>query len=259
MTVELSRSPETDPYRHVAMYEDVTEQDRLLDAADIIAYMEAQFARAPIDSRQHLLEERDRLVNELVKERPGHTILNEVILQASLYESRGLQTTLPEDGSIVRAFGTRDRYGLYLEEVYVLHEKPDGGFHYLVQRVHDGTMVYELDDAAGLSVTRMGNDYIPAYHQPFQLPEGGAGYNTAIHNLLRSSLEATGSFKHRTPRQRAKADSDAQFMLGDCLFAQKFLGASSSREFEARAKSLMDYRIVPLSEEALALIAQPYQ
>lgn len=227
----------------------------LLDIADTLAAMEQQFDVAPPDERKELEAQKRHLIEELTAERPGEILLSEVLLLASVYDRRATETVLSEDGSKVRAFGTRERHGSYLEEIYILHEKPDGGFHYIVKRHADRVnLVYEIDDQAGLRVTRQQNEFIPAFHQPVQFKEGGEPYQAAVKDLLQASLTATGVLRARNEHQKAAADLSALSMIETSPFAAQFLEAHSSQEVEVRAAALMDVSPMVLSQDALRLI-----
>lgn len=254
MSAELLSPFELQPAQQHDMYDDPVEREHLLDAVELLMQMQSDPDLQRAD-HVRLKYRRQELVEDLISERPGHTLLNEVLLLASLYEGRMTEAVLPEDGSRVRAFGTRDKHGIYLEESYVMHEKPDGGFYYLARRLEDGlAVVYELDDQAGLRITRMGNDRAPAYHQPFEYPEGSPQYQEAASQLLQSSLDAVAQLGARSADEARRIDADAKSHVESDIFARRFLDAPSSEAFMAVASSLHGYRHVELSPEMVRLL-----
>ena len=222
------------------MHGDVEERTRLLEVADILAAMEAQFQGAEPDEKTQLLALKESLITELTAENPGHTLLNEVILLASVYQKRVAETTLSQDGSRVKAFGTRDKHNLYLAETYVLHEKPDGGYHYLIQRRSEaGVFIYELDDQADLRITLQADRTKLLMSQPHQLSAGTDDYGDAVRKLLGTTLTAMGAIRERDTQTRAKADRHALFLIEESPFTGQFLHAESSNEVMRRIESLM--------------------
>jgi len=255
MTVETLNRPDIVSAFGERRHGDADEREHLLDIADTLAAMEEQFHDAKPDKLEELHAQKDALIEELTAEKPGETLLNEVILLASVLHGRATEARLPHDGSTVKAFGTRDKHNIYLEETYILHEKPHGGYHYMVRRQMDRTaLLYELDDQAGLKITREANKFVPKFHKPFVLEPESEGYQDAVKELLSTTLTAMGEMRTRSDQERAGADVKALSMIEDSPFAAQFLGAESSGEVMIRVKALMAVEPDILSNDALRRI-----
>ncbi len=249
----------TKPYNPDAfteqMHGEASERSQLLKAADTIAVIDLQSSHAEPDEKKRLEALKESLLDELTTEKPGHTLLNEVILLASVYQNRVIESTLPGDRSKVKAFGTRDRYNLYLQESYVLHEKPDGGYHYLIKRqVDQGVLLFELDDQADLRITRQANPFIPAYRQPYTFKPESSEYHDAVRELFGTTLTAVGTVRTRDTAQREDADLKAEFMIEDSSFAQQFLQAESSADVMRIIDDFMVVEPNVMSQEAMRAI-----
>lgn len=234
---------------------DARERIHLLEVADTLAVMEAQLFVAEPEEKKRLQALKDSLIEELTAERPGHTLLNEVILLASIYQNRVIENILPQDGSKVKAFGTRDRYNQYLEETYILHEKPDGGYHYVIKHQTDhGVLLFELDDQADLKITRQANQFIPALRTPHRYETGTKLYQNAVRDLFGTTLTASGTIRARDENQRAKADMQALFMIEDSSFAVQFLHSESTGEVMRSIDALMVVEPIVMSQDAMRAV-----
>lgn len=233
-------------------------QKDLLDVADAIAAMEEQFIVAEPDEKNQLLAEKDRLIEELTAENPGFTVLNDIINLASIYHRRTTESILPMDGSRIKAFGCRDKFNQYLEETYILHEKPDGGFHYVVRHLTGNSeLIFELDDQAEMRIARHGKKYSPSRGQLTDLLPDGEEYQAAVHNLLETTLRAVGEVRKRNDEGvKAGADLRALHMIEDSSFARRFLTAGSSAEVMRKVDSIMAVEPLVLGREALAKIVK---
>ncbi len=255
MSLDILAKPNNPHAFAEQVHGDAGERINLLDIADTIASMDSQFQFAEPDEKKRLQELKESLIIELTAENPGHTLLNEVILLASVYQNRVTETVLPGDGSRVKAFGTRDKHNLYLQELYVLHEKPEGGYHYMVKRqTAAGTLLFELDDQAELRITRQANKFIPAHNQPYTFNPGNADYVHAVRELFSTTLTAAGAVRKRVENQRETADMHAQFMIEDSSFARQFLEAHSSRELMSSIDALMVVEPNVMSQYAMRAI-----
>ncbi|HRK41206.1 MAG TPA: hypothetical protein PLN95_03965 [Candidatus Saccharibacteria bacterium] len=255
MTVETLNRPDTVDAFGERRHADADEIDHLLDVAATLAAMEEQFQEAKPDKLEELRARKDALIEELTSEHPGETLLNDVILLASVYHRRITSTRLPKDGSTVKAFGTRDPYNQYLKETYVLHEKPHGGYHYAVRRLVDrGSMLYELDDQAGLKITRQANPFVPALSRPMEIDPESDEYQIAVKELLGTTLTAMGALRGRDEAEKAKADMQALFMIEGSSFAAQFLEAESSGDVMRQVRALMTVEPQVMSKDALRLI-----
>lgn len=234
------------------MHGDARERARLLEIADTLAAMELQFEAAEPDEKTRLQEHKESLLTELSAENPGFALLNDVILLASVYQKRVTGTILPQDGSRVKAFGTRNKHNLWLEQTYILHEKPDGGYHYLVQRrSEDGVFIYELDDQADLRITRQADRTRPLQTHPHHMTAGNDEYTNAVKELLGTTLTATGAIRQRDEHARAKADMHALFLVEDSSFAKQFLEAESSADVMRYIDALMVIEPTIMSRDAM--------
>ncbi|MEO5499123.1 MAG: hypothetical protein ABIR46_01325 [Candidatus Saccharimonadales bacterium] len=250
----LNRSPNQNAFEE-QVHGDAGERTHLLEVADTLAAMEAQFQIAEPDEKKKLQVLKDSLIEELIAEKPGHTLLNEVVLLASVYQRRVTETILPQDGSSVKAFGTRDQYNQYLEETYILHEKPQGGYHYVIKRqTNQGELLFELDDQADLRITRQANRSIPSHRHPQYLKPDSEGYLNAVRELFGTTLTATGTIRARDEQQRAGADMQALFMVEESSFANQFLHAESSADVMHHIDSLMVVEPTVISQDAMRSI-----
>jgi hypothetical protein len=237
------------------LHGDASERAHLLEAADTLAAMEAQFEQAKPDEKIRLQQIKESLLTELSAESPGFALLNDVILLASVYQKRVTETILPHDGSRVRAFGTRDKHNLWLEQTYILHEKPGGGYHYLVQRRSEqGVYIFELDDQEELSITKQPDRSKPLNTQPRHLATGNDEYRNAVKELLGTTLTAIGAIRQRDELSRANADMHALFLIEDSSFAGQFLNAESSGEVMERIDALMAIKPQVMSMDAMAAV-----
>lgn len=249
-TLTTSRNPDAFSEQ---MHGDAEERAHLLEVADTLAAMESQLQAAEPDEKKRLQETKESLLTELSAENPGFALLNDVILLASVYQKRVTETILPQDGSRVKAFGTRDKHNLWLEQTYILHEKPGGGYHYLVQRrTEQGVYIFELDDQAELSITRQPDRKKPLHTHPHHLTSGNDEYKSAVKELLGTTLTALGAIRTRDEQSRVKADMHALFLIEDSSFAGQFLHAESSRDIMQRIDALMAIKPHVMSMDAMA-------
>lgn len=252
MSLDTLSTPRNPDAFSEQMHGDAREQAHLLEVADTLAAMEIQLQVAEPDEKERLQEIKEALLTELSAENPGFALLNDVILLASVYQKRVTETILPHDGSRVKAFGTRDKHKHWLEQTYILHEKPGGGYHYLVQRrTEQGVYIFELDDQADVRITRQPDRTKPLNTQPHRLTTGNDEYKNAVKELLGTTLTAIGAIRERDEQSRAKADMHALFLIEDSSFADLFLHAESSSDVMQQIDHLMAIQTHVMSRDAM--------
>lgn len=212
--------------------------------ADELASLEAQIELVSTDRQAVLQDEKQRMLERLLGDKIGETLINEVVYLAQLYEGRTSQREL-DDGSSLYQWGTRDADNQYLAYKYYVLTQPDGHVLYTVlETTPEGQTIYKLQDSGEYQVFRRapmaaGMAHFRAVEQQPRSAEA------SMQALFGTSLATAGIVRARSDGENQAADVQARGMLGGNETDRLLETATDARDAYIALELLHAQRDVP--------------
>jgi hypothetical protein len=217
------------------------------EAADQLMLLEDQLRHVPTDRRSILMDEKSRLLDQLCGERPGKTLINNIVWLSQLYDGRAAERQL-EDGSTLRSWGTRDKDGQYLSHRYYVQQNTDGTLSYRVLTLDEsGRKYFEIDDQGSVSVmvkpfAKYQRDFAP--FRPTHMSEHAS--DAAIKELFDASATSKDIVTARKDSsEKQKADISALGMLDAGPLEAQLAMAQDSSDIDAIFDDYMAEKPIP--------------
>ncbi len=217
------------------------------EAVEQLAWYEEQLRTLPSDRKAIAEDEKSRLIDTLMGERPGDTLINEITYLSQLYDGRAVDQEF-DDGSTLRSWGTRHKNLQYLNIRYYVQQHADGTIDYRVMMLDkSGRTFYEIDDTGTVDVTvlpftKHAHDFAP--YRPRQLGEEAA--TDAMKALFGASMMSASMVKERIELgTRGEADQSALSLLSDGPLEDQLYIANSDRAVEYVFNQFTTNRPIP--------------
>ncbi|HRF28924.1 MAG TPA: hypothetical protein PL051_04815 [Candidatus Saccharibacteria bacterium] len=232
---------------------DVLPPEQMAPLADELAALEVELEHVSTDEKAILLDEKQRLLEHLLGDRIGETVINEIVYLAQLYKDRATRREL-DDGTVLHCWGTRDSDNQYLAYKYYVLTYPDGRVNYSVQETSpDGQKIFKLNDRGDYHVY----DRAPlaagiTHFRPVE--ERPEAAEASMGELFGTSLVTAGIVRARSDEQNRAADLQAQGMLGGSETDRLLNEATDVRDAYIALEQLHADRDVPYSLANKAII-----
>lgn len=206
-------------------------------------------------SPEELRKVRDRLLHELVDGRAAQAVLEDFTKLYEIYSDR-VQTfgIGPESQEIeVRAFATRDRYNLYLNERYIQVAYPDGSTRTVITKLSDGVATtYDVKAGeAGQELTvSTRRTYDGDHRGRYASIYGAEDIDDMTCRLIEESSRTARLVLSRTDEERDAGDEQAKVMTGELTQLARLRDMQSPDEIETMLDTEL-YGIRPVSYENL--------